>query len=185
MASDPTAPMQRILDFVNTRDVDVDAEVEEQLADPQSLQAWLADHELAPNGLRVTDDDLHRAREIREALRIVLLAHHDAGTDGSHVAAATAALASVPLHLHFTSDSTVTLEAAAEGIDGALGRLLAPIPAAAADGTWQRAKICPDDTCQWAFYDQSRNRSRRWCSMEVCGNREKSRAFRARHSPAD
>ena len=34
-------------------------------------------------------------------------------------------------------------------------------------------KVCPADDCQWAFYDQSRNRSAIWCDMEVCGNRHK------------
>jgi predicted RNA-binding Zn ribbon-like protein len=41
-------------------------------------------------------------------------------------------------------------------------------------------KACADDECEWAFYDSSKNRSRTWCSMEVCGNRAKTRAYRAR-----
>ncbi len=40
--------------------------------------------------------------------------------------------------------------------------------------------VCSSDTCQWAFYDRSKNRSGRWCSMQVCGNRTKTRAYRAR-----
>jgi predicted RNA-binding Zn ribbon-like protein len=52
------------------------------------------------------------------------------------------------------------------------------------DGTWDRMKACRADDCEWAFYDSSRNRSGTWCSMEVCGNRAKARAFRARHRPA-
>lgn len=179
MADEPVPGVQRILDFVNTRDIDADVE---ELPDVQSLQIWLDEHDLGGD-LGLSDDDVRRAHHIRESLRVVLLAHH--GGDGPDVESAAAALASIPLALRITGDSTITLEAAADGINGALGRLLAPIPAAAADGTWERAKICPNDTCQWAFYDQSRNRSRRWCSMEVCGNREKSRAFRARHTATD
>jgi predicted RNA-binding Zn ribbon-like protein len=34
---------------------------------------------------------------------------------------------------------------------------------------------CPGEGCAWLFLDTSRNRSRRWCSMEVCGNRSKAR----------
>jgi predicted RNA-binding Zn ribbon-like protein len=54
------------------------------------------------------------------------------------------------------------------------------VAAAAADGTWERAKACRADDCRWAFYDQSRNRSARWCDMAVCGNRTKVRAYRAK-----
>ena len=48
-----------------------------------------------------------------------------------------------------------------------------------ADGTWRRLKACREDTCQWAFYDRSKNRSGTWCSMAVCGNRAKARAYRS------
>jgi predicted RNA-binding Zn ribbon-like protein len=41
-------------------------------------------------------------------------------------------------------------------------------------------KACAADDCQWAFYDSSKNRSRTWCSMDVCGHRAKTRAYRAR-----
>ena len=47
-------------------------------------------------------------------------------------------------------------------------------------GSWERFKICPADDCLRAFFDRSRNRSRTWCSMQVCGNREKARTFRKR-----
>jgi predicted RNA-binding Zn ribbon-like protein len=49
-------------------------------------------------------------------------------------------------------------------------------------GIWPRLKICLSDTCQWAFYDASKNRSGNWCSMEVCGNRMKVRSHRRRKS---
>jgi len=49
-----------------------------------------------------------------------------------------------------------------------------------ADESWNRLKACRLDDCQWAFYDQSKNRSRTWCSMKVCGNRAKARAYRER-----
>jgi predicted RNA-binding Zn ribbon-like protein len=49
-------------------------------------------------------------------------------------------------------------------------------------GQLERVKICPADDCLWAFYDTSRNGSRHWCSMAVCGNRAKARAHRARQA---
>ncbi|MDH3197941.1 MAG: CGNR zinc finger domain-containing protein [Candidatus Krumholzibacteria bacterium] len=41
----------------------------------------------------------------------------------------------------------------------------------------ERVRQCCDDECGWLFLDTSRNHSRRWCSMETCGNRNKVRTF--------
>jgi len=60
--------------------------------------------------------------------------------------------------------------------------VLAAVGEAMSDGTWRRLKACRSDTCRFAFIDNARNQSRQWCSMQVCGNREKARAFRARRA---
>ena len=41
-------------------------------------------------------------------------------------------------------------------------------------------RCCASDTCRWLFLDASKNRTRRWCDMKVCGNRMKARRFHAR-----
>ncbi len=46
--------------------------------------------------------------------------------------------------------------------------------------TLRRVKQCRDASCSWLFVDGSRNGSRRWCSMHLCGNRARVRAFRRR-----
>jgi len=46
----------------------------------------------------------------------------------------------------------------------------------------KRLRACEVDTCRWLFLDTSRNHSRRWCKMEVCGNRMKARRYQIRHS---
>jgi predicted RNA-binding Zn ribbon-like protein len=49
------------------------------------------------------------------------------------------------------------------------------------DQTWERLKVCDRDSCRWAFYDTSRNRAGRWCSMAGCGNHIKmKRAYATR-----
>jgi len=62
-----------------------------------------------------------------------------------------------------------------------------PLYAAALDaerllttGDPARVRECGDPECAWMFLDVSRNRSRRWCSMEGCGNRNKARRFQKR-----
>jgi predicted RNA-binding Zn ribbon-like protein len=44
-----------------------------------------------------------------------------------------------------------------------------------------RIKTCRAGDCGWKFLDESRNRSRRWCDMAVCGNLAKTRQYRARN----
>jgi predicted RNA-binding Zn ribbon-like protein len=74
------------------------------------------------------------------------------------------------------------LEVAAGGLDAALGRLAVIIAATMQDGTWPRLKLCTNQACQWAFYDASRAQTARWCSMQICGNRAKQRAWRHRQA---
>ncbi|KAA2264963.1 CGNR zinc finger domain-containing protein [Solihabitans fulvus] len=62
----------------------------------------------------------------------------------------------------------------------ALGAVLASAARLAMLGYWARFKICAAEDCRSAFFDRSRNRSRTWCSMQVCGNREKARNWRER-----
>jgi predicted RNA-binding Zn ribbon-like protein len=69
------------------------------------------------------------------------------------------------------------------GGEGGLEQVLGAVARLAVRGELSRVKICPADDCRWAFYDTSRNSSRQWCSMAVCGNRAKARAYRARLSP--
>ena len=68
--------------------------------------------------------------------------------------------------------------------DGALDGLLAPIVDSAAElltsSDLARVRECEADNCGWLFIDRSRNRSRRWCDMSVCGNRAKVRRHYAR-----
>ena len=67
----------------------------------------------------------------------------------------------------------------ADGVDGALARIgLAAHDSVAAE-VWWRLKICAFDECEWAYYDHSRNRSRSYCEYG-CGNKLKTRAYRAR-----
>jgi predicted RNA-binding Zn ribbon-like protein len=49
-------------------------------------------------------------------------------------------------------------------------------------GPLDRIKACPEtEGCGWLFLDESKNRSRTWCSMKTCGNAAKARRFRARY----
>jgi predicted RNA-binding Zn ribbon-like protein len=44
----------------------------------------------------------------------------------------------------------------------------------------KRVRQCDVSTCRWFFVDRSKNHSRRWCDMKICGNRVKARKFYGR-----
>lgn len=162
--------------FVNTRELDPDRE---ELTDPGALAAWLRGREL-PVGRALGEADLSRAVEFREAVRALLLANGGAALDPGAVARLSEIAAQAPARLEVGEDGSVDMGCSAQGVDALVVDVLAAIAAAQRTGEWERLKACPADRCLWAFYDRSRNRSRHWCSMDVCGNRAKTRAYRAK-----
>ncbi len=70
----------------------------------------------------------------------------------------------------------------------ALDRMLWPLVRSAAEllvtGDLSRVRVCGGERCGWLFVDTSKNRSRRWCDMQDCGNVAKVRRFRTRQHAA-
>jgi predicted RNA-binding Zn ribbon-like protein len=166
--------------YVNT----TDHEQLEALSSPTDLQGWLGGHGLLADGPPPRASDLRRALEVREALRVLLQLNNVRA--GSQVASATLdevfatldeAATRALLSLEF-GEGGARLVSRAPGTNGALGRLLILLFAAMVDGSWSRLKACRN--CRWIFYDYSRNRSATWCSMVLCGNRQKTRLYRSR-----
>jgi predicted RNA-binding Zn ribbon-like protein len=186
VTSEAPGRLELVRQFVNTSDLE---EGWDKLATPEGIQAWLAEQRL-PAGGRLDAADAARFTEAREGLRALLLANNGAPLDEEAVARLDAVAERPALRVRFSprlqpGDQEARRQAALEpvdaGPDAALGAILAAAYASMEEGTWQRLKACRADTCQWAFYDQSRNRSGKWCSMEVCGNRSKARTYRHRH----
>jgi predicted RNA-binding Zn ribbon-like protein len=150
---------------------------------PPALTAWLEEQQLVAPGVRATEADLAHARELRDALRLVLVAHNTgAATPVEACRVLDAAAERARLRLRFTDDGGAELAPEAGGVAGALGRLLAIVHDSIAQGTWRRLKACREHDCEWSFYDHTKNRTGAWCSMERCGNRAKARAYRERHA---
>jgi predicted RNA-binding Zn ribbon-like protein len=177
MTPDTPVELRLVQDFVNTRDVE---QGRDEIASAQGLARWLRQRRLLRDSDVVDAADVIRATELRESLRVLLHRHHGAPVDPDAIAAINSLVADLPVRVAFGADARPELEPALDGARGALGRIVADVMVAMTRGTWQRLKTCSKDTCQWAFYDHSKNRSGRWCSMQVCGNRTKTRAYRAR-----
>lgn len=193
--------------FANTLDVDDGTDA---LETTEGLTGWLTDNGLLESGATATRADLQLARSMRNGLRVALMDHGgDHPTDPSSISldpdlptnghtgtasdAPTApsrgrvelddAAHRLPLRLDFTAEPP-RLVPSQTGVRGGLAAVLSAVTQAIADGSWSRLKICRADDCQWAFFDLSKNRSRTWCAMGVCGNRNKTRAYRARRRAA-
>ena len=178
----PPAPgrLELLRTFVNT--VDLESGVD-QFASPEQLAGWLTERALLPRGATIGAADRATVIAFREAVREVLEANAGHADASGALARLDEIAARVPLRLRMGDRPRLEPERGA-GIDLAVGRLLAIIYEAVAQGTWSRLKACRDDACRWAFYDSSRNRSGVWCTMAICGNRTKGRVFRRRH-PAE
>ncbi|MFJ8634258.1 CGNR zinc finger domain-containing protein [Streptomyces sp. NPDC093568] len=122
--------------------------------------------------------DVPGARELRESLRVALLAH--AGhAPHREVTPLGALLAASPLLVVVDAADGSASVAPADG--GPLpSRVAAAIAQALVEGTWNRLKACEASDCHWAYYDRSPAGRGRWCSMQVCGARAKMRRYRAK-----
>jgi predicted RNA-binding Zn ribbon-like protein len=163
--------------FVNTVDREHGPDL---LAEAAGLEEWFARHMLPT---RVQAGDLETAREVREALRSLLLANNGEPYDPAAHEVLERAARRARLEAVFPPDGAALVPRAG-GVDGALGRILAAAFAAMLDGSWKRLKSCPRDVCGWAFYDRSSNASAHWCSMRVCGGRVKAGAYYRRRRAA-
>ena len=174
------APLDVLQRFVNSVSFERD---EEELSSPEALRQWLAERGLIGPAEQVTEGDLRRAVDVREGLRALLFANNGHPLDEAAVERLHRSASRAGMHLCFETGEP-RLEPDAAGVDGAIARLMTAVTQATLDGTWERLKACPEDSCRWAFYDRSKNRSAKWCSMQTCGNMAKARTYRARHRSA-
>jgi len=174
------APLDLIQDFVNTEVPDWNRD---DLETPGALETWLREHGLAGPDDHVDGDVFVAARALRSAFRQLALANTLGGLPAAQRASVDAGLAAFPLVVRAGEDG-VGLAPGGAGAARGLASLVAIVAEARAGGAWERLKACRQETCGWLFYDGSRNRSSSWCSMQICGNREKSRAYRRRRSEA-
>lgn len=155
----------------------------EQLGCPADLTSWLAGAGVSPVPGAVTEGELLRARELREA--IYRLAH--ARIAGNELPSpdldVVNAAAGVPVPVpQLTADAGVRWISDAPGAAGlaAVARDCIDLIGGPLAG---RIRECLAEDCAYLFLDASRSGQRRWCAMNRCGNRSHVREFRARRRP--
>jgi predicted RNA-binding Zn ribbon-like protein len=173
--------IELVSSFVNTLEKKTTRPDVEGFDSPEALRSWMTEQGI-PAGDDLGPEDVERAIDFREAMRLLLLANNGNDLDTSVLRRLRTAADAGLIRVEIEDDGQAYPRPAQAGVSALIARLLAAVADIQCAGTWERLKACAADDCQWAFYDTSRNRSRTWCSMEVCGNRAKTRAYRARLS---
>ena len=175
MATEDVPEELRLVEsFANSLDVDADTD---DLESPERFGRWLADHGFPQ--VEPTADELAFAIGVRSALREELMAHHGHVEPGDVRFRLDGFAERIPMRAAFGAGPATFVPVGA-GVTAMLGEVLAAMVIAEREGSWHRLKICREDTCQWVFFDRSKNQSKTWCSMRVCGNRNKTRSYRSR-----
>jgi predicted RNA-binding Zn ribbon-like protein len=172
------------LDFLNTR-MRVQGRLLDLLQTGADVAAWLAKAGLqTPRNSAGRDSIslLRAARLLRENIRS-LVEKRKAGRRGDP-SVLNRFLKCAPSHprLEWKAPGSLTIERIQQ--QDRPEAALAPVAEAAANllalADFKLVRRCEDETCVLWFFDQTKSHRRRWCSMELCGNRHKVAAYRAR-----
>jgi predicted RNA-binding Zn ribbon-like protein len=191
-------PLDLSFEFLNTRELESGALIDHFRTADDAFD-WLGGHGVIHDDLldverrRVAtvpgagDRALARIRRVRDSLREV--------TDAIVERRAATSAAVTEVNRALRAREVIQLEPAADGvevghrhigdpIDDGLARLVEPVVREISSGQPQRLRVCANDTCRWAFFDDSPTGRRRWCDMATCGNRAKAARHRARQKAA-
>jgi predicted RNA-binding Zn ribbon-like protein len=157
----------------------------DELATVPKLELWMRCRGLLDDGVQLGREEHRNALELRNSLRALLLvAPPDRLIDGKLTALLNASTARFPLILQVSKPGKLELQPLPGVTAGGLGSILAELQGAAASGRLDRLKMCDSEECHWVFYDRSKPGARRWCASALCGNRQKTRAYRLRQRAA-
>lgn len=167
--------VQAFLDSVRVGDQD-------ELASPETLAKWLVRRKLVPRGTTVDEDAWRSAVATRDGLRALVRGHTGLGVDRKAVDRLDEELARVRPRLRLDARRRIRADAADDqnGWAGAQARLVLAVFEAMRTDRWERFKLCHEKTCRRVFYDASRSRTGKWCTVRRCGNRLHTKNYRRR-----
>ncbi|MFC0105354.1 CGNR zinc finger domain-containing protein [Kibdelosporangium aridum] len=180
-ANQAPGTLELVRKFVNTDDI---YNGRDELGNEGSATAWLAKSGVLNGDRPITDNDLAALYDLRDTLRALAAANATGEQTPREVVDAFNRLSAphaASVCLDVAHGSLVGfLRADDDGAGGAIAALAAAVHQAVLTGTWTRLKSCANSECRWLFYDESRSRTARWCSMRACGSVTKARRYRAR-----
>ena len=182
------------LDFVNTVGGHRDGEADDKLTDYAALVAWADAGALLPDKScrrvrnlgregRAAVHVHHRALALREALYYVFTASREGRrpeTGDVEILNRELAAAYGQRSLrHVAGEWSLDWKEEGDALDAPLWPVIDSAVLLLQSEEIARLRECASNTCGWLFLDLSKNGSRRWCDMRVCGNRAKARRYRS------
>ena len=162
----------KVQGFLNTWSDELEIEDFETVA---STEEWLRASGLWTGTRKLSQKQHNRVLEFRRAIRLWVQTRK--------VPPELVELSlSLTFRINLCNDEAIGFEPTGSACDRVFGCLVAIILKSMDDGTWERLKCCYLASCGWSYYDSTRSRTRRWCSMQTCGSRSKSRAYYKRKS---
>jgi predicted RNA-binding Zn ribbon-like protein len=177
----PKAPgrLELLQRFINSYNHDFPPDWD-RIGTGEKAAHWLREKGLVAQDDQISDADADRLCRLREALRALVVANHGGRPDAEAAEIVRKLSRAALLKPAIDDKGRVALEPAGRGADGAVATLLGIVNEAQVTGDWSRMKACRQ--CEYAFFDRSKNRSAAWCSMSICGNRTKNRAYYRRRT---
>ena len=192
------ASLETGLAFINTLELDKGVWVD-HLDSPIVALDWLIAHDLMHREAMIALVDrveaepeygtklLGRIRKVRAAMRELV----DASVERRAPSFTALDEVNRALRTHYVTILVPSADGVHMGhkhegdpIDGALARLTESVARYLGEGKTDRLRVCASETCQWAFFDNSRTAKRKWCDMTTCGNRAKAARHRERRKVA-
>jgi predicted RNA-binding Zn ribbon-like protein len=175
---EPPPSAQLIEAFANTLNLEYGTDA---IDTPGRLTDWLLERGLLDGRLHLSSEEHARYLALRGGIREQLGANVGMAAAADVVAAADDVLRSLPLQAS-VRDAPLVPSPGLPSSQRPLATLALTWTQLRLTGDALRLKRCAEHTCKLVFWDLSKNHSRRWCSMRVCGNRVKSRAYAARRA---
>ena len=157
----------RVHGFLNTWSDELGIE---DFSTPKSTEKWLRAAGLWEGGKKLNDDEHQRILAFRDLVRRFVLKQVSPEL-------LTGGVFQISFGMKFEEDYPVLVPETDSACERVIGQLVAIIYNSIVDGTWARFKCCALPTCGWAYYDTTKSRTKRWCSMRTCGSRSKARRY--------
>jgi predicted RNA-binding Zn ribbon-like protein len=182
--------LANLYDFANTLDLrhfthhGVEHPQGDELRNPQDLVSWMAARGMSQPVAKVTPAMFDSALSLRRALRDYLQHDPESRRQRSVAHALNERIAPFPLIAELGGTGKASLRPARGDALAGLSRLVGELYDGVQSGSLDRLKMCAAEECRRVFFDRSKPATRRWCMSSLCGNRIKTRAYRARQRAA-
>jgi predicted RNA-binding Zn ribbon-like protein len=183
--------LAHLYDFANSLDVrhfthhGVQHVQGDELTGPRELAVWMSQRGLSTRGGKITAAMFDSALRLRAGVRAYLECDPaERRKDNEAVRSLNDTMKFFPLMAEARDGRSMALRGSRGDALAGLSAVVAELYDGSINGTLDRLKMCAAEECRRVFFDRSKPATRRWCMSTLCGNRIKTRTYRARHRVA-